>query len=143
VSSSRGQQPRNSVGWLLILFVVLFLVPISAGYYAVLRYRLGYQGLPLGPAAVVLASLWPLSFAIFPLVILLFPDGSLTSRCWVWVLRGYAVAVGYAAVANLIPAMDAALSNNIQVNSSGEVTDTSHLAHVPAALTTVAYLSIG
>jgi hypothetical protein len=58
-------QPRNPVGWILILFVVLFLIPVDAGYYAALRYRLGYHGLPFGPAAVVLTSLWPLAFALF------------------------------------------------------------------------------
>jgi hypothetical protein len=62
-------QPRNPVGWILILFVVLFLIPVDAGYYAALRYRLGYHGLPLGPAGIVLTSLWPLAFALFPLVI--------------------------------------------------------------------------
>ena len=75
-------QPRNPVGWILILFVVLFLIPVDAGYYAALRYHFGYHGLPLGPAAIVLTSLWPIAFALFPLVILLFPDGRLTSRRW-------------------------------------------------------------
>ncbi len=28
------------MGWILILFVVLFLIPVDAGYYAALRYRL-------------------------------------------------------------------------------------------------------
>ena len=45
-------QPRNPVGWILILFVVLFLIPVDAGYYAALRYHFGYHGLPLGQAAV-------------------------------------------------------------------------------------------
>jgi len=43
-------QPRNPVGWILIIFVVLLLAPLDAGYHAVLRYRLGYHGLALGPA---------------------------------------------------------------------------------------------
>jgi hypothetical protein len=38
-------QPRNPVGWILILFVVLFLISVDAGYYAVLCYRMGYHGL--------------------------------------------------------------------------------------------------
>ena len=59
-------QPRNPVGWILILSVVLFLIPVDAGYNAVLRYHFGYDGLPLGPAAVVVVSLWPFAFALFP-----------------------------------------------------------------------------
>jgi two-component system, NarL family, sensor kinase len=81
-------QPRNPVGWILIFFVVLLLIPLDAGYYAVLRYRLGYHGIPFGPAAVALASLLILAPALFPVVILLFPDGRLTSRRWRWVLWG-------------------------------------------------------
>ena len=76
-------------------------------------------------------------------MILLFPDGRLTARRWVWVLRGYAVAVACAAAASLTPALAAGISHIIAVNSSGDVTDTGHLAHVPGALTTIAYLSIG
>ena len=79
-------QPRNPVGWILVFFVLLLLIPLDAGYYAVLRYRLGYHDIPLGPAAVALASLLVLAPALFPLVILLFPDGRLTSRRWRWVL---------------------------------------------------------
>jgi len=49
-------QPRNPVGWILIVFVVLLLIPLNAGYYAVFRYRLGHHGVPFGPAAVAVAS---------------------------------------------------------------------------------------
>jgi two-component system, NarL family, sensor kinase len=140
-------QLRNAVGWILILFVVLFLIWVDAGFYAVLRYRLGHHGLPLGPAAVVLTSLWPLAFALFPLVILLFPDGRLTSRRWRWVLCGYAVAVAYIVVVTLAPALAAAASHDIQVNSSGDISNSASqagwAAQLPAGLTAVAYLAIG
>jgi hypothetical protein len=136
-------QPRNPVGWILILFVVLFLVPVDAGFYAVLRYRLGYHGLPFGPAAIVVTSLWPLAFALFPLVILLFPDGRLTSRRWRWVLCGYAVAVGYVVAVNLVPALAADAAHSIRVNSSGDLTYTYHLAPALGALNAVAWVSIG
>jgi hypothetical protein len=136
-------QPRNPVGWILILFVVLFLIPVDAGYYAALCYDFGYHGLPLGPTALTLASLWPLAFALFPLVILLFPDGRLTSRRWRWVLRGYAVAVGYVVAVNLIPALAGKIGHDIGVNSAGDVTYTYHLAPVLGTLNAVAYLSIG
>ena len=140
------RQPGNPVGWILIVFVVLFLIPVDAGFYAVLRYHLG-DHVPLGPAAVVLVSLWPLAFALFPLVILLFPDGRLTSRRWRWVLRGYALAVACAVAVNLAPALAAAATHDIQVNASGDVTSNpsqvGSLAHLPAWLTAVAYLTIG
>jgi hypothetical protein len=112
-------QPRNPVGWILIIFVILFLIPIDAGYYAVLRYRLGYHGLPLGPAALVLASLLVLAFAFFALVILLFPDGRLTSRRWRRALWLYAGLVCYVVATTLGPALAADASHDIHVNSSG------------------------
>ena len=140
-------QPRNPVGWILICFVVLLLIPLDAGYYAVLRYRVGYHGLPLGPAAVATASLLILAPALFPVVILLFPDGRLTSRRWRWVLWGYAGLVCYLGAINLGPALAADASHDIRVNSSGDVTDTAHLTgwlvHPPGLLTAAVYLPIG
>ena len=69
---------------------MLITVGIDAGYYAVLAYTLGHHGLPLAQVAVVLEPLWVPGVALFPLVILLFPDGRLTSRRWRWVLWAYA-----------------------------------------------------
>jgi hypothetical protein len=135
-------QPRNPVGWVLIGFVVLFLVPVDAGYYATFRYHFGHH-VPFGPAALVVTSLWPLAFAVFPLVILLFPDGRLTSRRWRAVLCGYAVAVGYVVAVNLILALAGQVGHDIHVNSMGNVTYTYHLAPVLTALNAVAYASIG
>ncbi|HEY2268459.1 MAG TPA: hypothetical protein VGI96_37995 [Streptosporangiaceae bacterium] len=140
-------QPRNPVGWILILFVVLLLICLDAGYYAVLRYRLGYQGIPFGPAAVVVASLLVLAPALFPLVILLFPDGKLTARRWRRVLWVYAGLLGYLGAINAGPALAADASHDIHVNSSGDITDTAHLTgwlvHPPGWLTGVVFLSIG
>ena len=74
------RQPRNPVGWILLFVVVLLQLSTVAGYYAVLAYRPGHRGLPFAPAAVLLATAWVPAIALFPLVILLFPDGRLTSR---------------------------------------------------------------
>ena len=73
--------------------------PVQAGaasYYAVLHYRLGYRGLPFAPVAVLLDTLQAPSFALFPPIILLFPDGRLPSRRWRWVLWVYAGLAVYA-----------------------------------------------
>jgi hypothetical protein len=140
-------QPRNPVGWILIFLVLLLLIPLDAGYYAVLRYRLGYHGLPLGPVAVAAASLLTLAPTLFALVILLFPDGRVTSRRWRWVLWGYAGLMCCVAAINIGPALAMDASHHIHVTSSGAVTDTGHLtgwfAHPPGWLTAVVYLSIG
>src|SRR5271169_315193 len=120
-------QPRNPVGWILIFFVVLLLIPLDAGYYAVLRYRLGYHGIPFGPAAVALASLLILAPALFPLVILLFPDGRLTSRRWRRVLWVYAALTAYVTVVTVAPAIAAVAGHDIRLNAKGTLTNTSQL----------------
>ncbi len=134
-------QPRNPVGWLLIGFVVLFLIPVDAGHYAVLRYRLGYHQLPFGPAAVVLVSTWALAFALFALVLLLFPDGRLTARRWRWVLCAYAVLVAYLVVVNIAQPLAADAHHAISVNSSGDVAY--RLSGWVTRLTPIVYLAIG
>ena len=60
------RQPRNPIGWLLLIFTVLYVFGAGASYYAVLRYRLGYRGLPLAPVAVVVETLQAPSLALFP-----------------------------------------------------------------------------
>jgi hypothetical protein len=83
------RQPRNSVGWILLGFAVLLAVGGCAGSYAVLIYRYGHGTLPLGPVAVLLNLLWAPALVLLPLAILLFPDGTLPSPRWRWVLGAY------------------------------------------------------
>jgi hypothetical protein len=47
--------------------------------YALLAYRSG-RHLPLGPAALVLDQLWGPGLELLIVVVLLFPDGRLSSR---------------------------------------------------------------
>jgi hypothetical protein len=91
------RQPRNPIGWLLLVFIALYVLGAGAVEYAVLAYTLGHRGLPLAPAAVVLDTLQVPSLAVFAPVILLFPDGRLASRRWRRVLWVYAVLTAYVA----------------------------------------------
>ena len=140
-------QPRNPVGWILILFVVLELLAVDAGSYAVFCYRLGHPGLPLAAAAVLLVQLWVPAFALLMLVILLFPDGRLTSGRWRPVLWAYAGLVTCVLVVVSAPAVDAVVAgHDIHVDTSGDVTNPPHLAgwlaHPPAWLVAVSLLSV-
>lgn len=87
------RQPLNAEGWLLLGLGVVVITVFDSGLYAVLDYRMHQGRLPLGEPAVFLqgTSGEPLVF-LFPLVILLFPDGRLTRR-WAWVLRSYLLLV--------------------------------------------------
>jgi hypothetical protein len=83
------RQPGNPLGWLLLAFSVWLALYDIAGGYAVWDYHFHQGNLPLGPAAVLIASaLWIVMFLMLPLVILLFPDGRLPSR-WRIVMWAY------------------------------------------------------
>ena len=45
------RQPHNPVGWILLVFVLLFMLGSDGGYYAVYDYNLGHHGLPFAAAA--------------------------------------------------------------------------------------------
>jgi hypothetical protein len=113
------RQPRNPVGWLLIFFILLVMIATCAGYYGVLRYRLGHQGLPLAPIAVLLDTLWVPAIALFPLVILLFPDGQLTSRRWWWVLWAYIGLVACFMTVIFAQTLAAIIDHRISLDTSG------------------------
>jgi hypothetical protein len=87
------RQPRNLEGWLLLGLAVGVIAVLDGGLYAVLDYRLHDGRLPLGETAVFIKDVGGQTvLLLFPLVILLFPDGRLT-RPWTWVLRSYLVLV--------------------------------------------------
>jgi hypothetical protein len=119
------RQPRNPVGWLLIFFILLVMIATDAGYYGALRYRLGHQGLPLGPVAVLLDTLWVLAIAVFPLTILLFPDGQLTSRRWWWVLWVYIGLVACFMAVIFAQTVAAIIDQRISLDASGDTTSMS------------------
>jgi hypothetical protein len=115
------RQPRNPIGWILIGFIQLFLLSSVVGWYAVLYYRLGRHGLPLAAVAVLLQPLWGPALLMFPVVILLFPDGKLASRRWRWVLRVYVLAGALFSVTLFAPAVRAVASHDVRLDAFGDV----------------------
>jgi hypothetical protein len=115
------RQPGNPIGWILITFIVVFLLSGVAGGYAALYYRFGHHGLPLAPAAVLLTSLWAPALLLFPVVILLFPDGKLAAQRWRWVLRAYAVAGALASAAVFAPAVTAVARHDVRIDAAGNL----------------------
>ena len=116
------RQPRNVVGWILLCFGVLLTVSTAAGSYAALNYRLGHRGLPLGPAAVLLDLLWSVAIGLIPLAVLLFPDGTLPSPRWRWVLRAYLVIAACWPAGIYAVAIATIAGGRIQVDSGGDLT---------------------
>src|ERR1700723_3031395 len=110
------RQPRNPIGWLLLIFIVLFVLSAGAVEYAVLAYSLGHRGLLLAPVAVVLGTLQGPSLVLFPPVILLFPGGLLTSHRWRRVLWVYAALAAYITVPGAAQAIAAVAGHDIRLD---------------------------
>jgi hypothetical protein len=83
------RQPGNRIGLLLTGFGALLVFYEDAARYSVADYDVHHGTLPLGYPAVLIASeLWSGLFLLPPLIILLFPDGTLPPR-WRTVSRAY------------------------------------------------------
>ena len=134
------RQPRNPIGWLLLIFIVLYVLGAGATEYAVLAYSLGHRGLPLAPVAVVLDTLQAPALALFPPVILLFPDGRLTSRRWRRVLWVYAALAATAVAVTVAQAIAAVAGHDVRLGTNGNLTDT---FNPPGWLTVPVLISIG
>jgi hypothetical protein len=83
------RQPGNRIGLLLTGFGALLVFYEDAARYSVADYTVHHGTLPLGfPAVVIASELWSGLFLVPPLIILLFPDGTLPPR-WRTVSRAY------------------------------------------------------
>jgi hypothetical protein len=122
------RQPRNRLGWILLSWLLLLGLGGIAGPYAVLDYRLGHHGLPLGPEAVVLNnSVQLLALLLAPLIILLFPDGYLPGPRWRWVVWAYAGLVACVMAVAVANAIAPVADHDIRLDSSGNLTSSGHL----------------
>ncbi len=75
-----ARRPRNPIGWLLLVIVIVEISPASQ--YLILDYRMHHGSLPLGWLAVVLEECWPMFLVSVSLLLWLFPDGTLPTGRW-------------------------------------------------------------
>jgi uncharacterized membrane protein YhaH (DUF805 family) len=134
------RQPRNPIGWILLVFVVLFMLASDSGYHAVYGYSLGHHRLPFAAAAVLVEPSWIPAVAVITLVILLFPDGRLTSRRWHLVLRIYAAIWACVFAVIWVLTVIAVADHDVRLDSFGDVTSSS--GHEGAALGAVELLVV-
>jgi hypothetical protein len=110
------REPRNPIGWLMILLTLSVLCTIDGGAYAYLDYKFHHGALPLGHVAVLLTPGWVPGVLIAPLIVLLFPDGRL-GPSWRWPLRAYLVLAA-AFIVGTLSVCVAAFSLRMPVDSA-------------------------
>ncbi|HEY6275742.1 MAG TPA: hypothetical protein VIX86_05375 [Streptosporangiaceae bacterium] len=135
------RQPRNPEGWLLLGLGVGIITTFDGGLYTVLDYRQHGGGLPLGAAAVFTQGvLRQIVVFVFPLVILLFPDGRLTRR-WTWALWVYLVVIAAFSVGAMAAEAGTLASGPIRVDLTGAYSGSGGPTGVLAAITAVATIA--
>jgi hypothetical protein len=125
-------QPRNPIGWIMAAGALAATVSQDVKLYLVLDYRLHHGSLPFGPVAIVQSRSGIIVELLFPLVILLFPDGRLPSPRWRWTLWVYLAAGALAVAAQLAGQAIAVSGQHVSVTVGGQLVNGS--AGVPAVL---------
>ena len=116
-----SREPRNPIGWVLLVLAISMMGSVDAGAYSVIAYRLGHPDLPLARLAVALTQSWIGLILLLPLPIVLFPDGRLPSRRWRWTFWLYLI-LGAIFVADIAYRDAGAFTDHVvRVDSSGEL----------------------
>jgi len=93
-----------------------------AGAYAALIYRFGHGALPFGRTAVLLDLLWAPAIVLGGLAGLLYPDGTVPSARWRWVLRAYLVVGACWPACIYAVAITTIAGHRIRVDAGGNLT---------------------
>jgi hypothetical protein len=120
------RQPRNPLGWLLLLVAACLVLSTDGPLYALLDYRVHHGQLPFVPVALVFNELWGFGLFLFGLVILLFPDGRLGSARWRWALRAYLVLLAFMVTADVVATIGAMVGRPIRVDANGGLVAMDH-----------------
>ncbi len=78
-----SHRPRNPIGWLLLAGALAAAIGSFAAEWAFTALLVDPGSLPAaGPALLMTQTLWLFNISTIPLVVLLFPDGTLPSTRW-------------------------------------------------------------
>ncbi len=112
-------RPANPLGWILLGAGGSDVLSAVSGSYSVLDYRIHHGALPFGPVAVLLQPAWAVTFTLFGLIILLYPDGRLPSSHWRLMLWPYLALAALYLGGALAIAADAIASHHVRLNAGG------------------------
>ena len=136
-------QPGNPIGWLLLTVALCFVVTFNAGQYIILRYVDGHTGLPLAPVALLLTPALLAAIPLFALVIMLFPDGRLTSGAWSWFTRACLAVAALGPLGFEIVTVSVIAGHHAKILPDGQLAAIEHPAGGTAWLGAVAPLFFG
>jgi hypothetical protein len=131
-------QPRNPIGWLMAAGALVAAVSQDVKLYLVLDYHRQHGVLPFAPVAASLTKSGTIVELLFPLVILLFPDGRLPSPRWRWTLWVYLAAGGLGVAGTLAGQAITVSGQRIRVDALGQPTNSP--AGLGAAMVAVGFL---
>ena len=112
-------QPRNPIGWLLLCASLLYPIGLNAADYSTFYTSLGSWGRWAGPVAFLPEPLWISPVVLFPLVLLVFPDGRLPSPRWTWIVWAAAGAGLLVLGENDLEIIGAATRHQFRVTAQG------------------------
>jgi hypothetical protein len=113
--------PASPMGWLLIGVGGSLLLSIEGTLWLTLDYRVHHGRLPLGWLALLVQPGWAPAIVCLGLTVLLFPDGSLPSRRWRWLLWCYLAAAAAWLVGAWAISIGAIVTHHVQVDAGGEL----------------------
>jgi hypothetical protein len=135
-----SRRPRNAVGWTFCALGLCGTLAVAGEGYALYALETRPGSLPGGEGMVWLSGLLggPIGFAMFALVLLLFPDGRLLSRRWrpfVWLdLIAVALIFAFAFKPGPIGASLLDVANPFGIEGAGALLDTFGIAGIFLAL---------
>ncbi len=115
-----ARRPGNPLGWLLLVLFLFSGTPATD--YAFLDYGMHHGTLPLGGAAVALASAWPTWLFLIALLLWLFPDGRLPRGRWRRVSVALVAAGAALTVAASVGNFAAVAGHAVPVNANDDFT---------------------
>jgi hypothetical protein len=115
------RQPRNAIGWILLAVLLSGLLSDVGGAYAAWDYRFSQGTLPFGVVAVFWQLGWAPAIALFPLPVLLFPDGRLPSVRWRWVFWSYLAVATFWFLGFVAVAASGVIGQHITVDPTGQL----------------------
>jgi MFS family permease len=143
-----ARRPRNPIGW--ILLVLLLLAANPADSYAMADYRTHHGTLPLGWVAVVLLGSSLLIPVLVAILLWLFPDGRLPPGRWRPAARVLMIAAVLLAVAaGVVPGVAAVAGHDVHIDAGGNLypvspvwTIVGNVAAVAAIASLLAWLAV-